>query len=168
MDALGVSLDDPRPLTLTGGLSFFGGPGNNYSTHGIAEMVHWLRARSEPSYGLVGANGGYLSKHAVGVYANVSSPFPEPVSEPGPATPFETIEKPTGPGRIESYTVQQKGGTTRAIVVGRQLSDERRWVGIADPADDALLSWFRDGDPMGAHVMVSAEEHNIVRRLADA
>jgi len=71
MDVLGMALDDPRPLTLTGGLPFFGGPGNNYSTHGIAEMVHWLRAQPEPSYGVVGANGGYLSKHAVGVYANI-------------------------------------------------------------------------------------------------
>ena len=168
MDALGISLDDPRPLTLTGGLSFFGGPGNNYSTHGIAEMVHWLRAKSEASYGLVGANGGYLSKHAVGIYANVSSPFPERVSEPDFPTSVDTIEKPTGLGRIESYTVQQKGGTTRAIVVGRQLSDDRRWVGVADPTDDALLSWFRDGDPMGAHVTVSAEDRNIVRRLTDA
>ena len=104
----------------------------------------------------------------MGIYANVSSPFPERVSEPDFPTFVDTIEKPTGLGRVESYTVQQKGGTTRAIVVGRQLSDDRRWVGIADPADDALLSWFRDGDPMGAHVTVSAEEHNIVRRLADA
>jgi acetyl-CoA C-acetyltransferase len=104
----------------------------------------------------------------VGVYANVSGAFPERVKEPDLPTLVDTIEKPTGPGRIESYTVQQKGGSTRAIVVGRQLSDDRRWVGIADPTDDALLSWFRDGDPIGAHVTVSAEEHNLVRRLADA
>ena len=29
--------DDPRGLTLTGGLPFFGGAGNNYSMHGVAE-----------------------------------------------------------------------------------------------------------------------------------
>ena len=44
---LGLALDDPdRPLTLTGGLTFGGGPGNNYATHGIASAVAALRARA--------------------------------------------------------------------------------------------------------------------------
>ena len=35
---LGLAVDDPdRPLTLTGGLTFGGGPGNNYTSHGIAQ-----------------------------------------------------------------------------------------------------------------------------------
>ena len=32
-DALGLDGDDPRGLTLTGGLPYFGGPGNSYSLH---------------------------------------------------------------------------------------------------------------------------------------
>ena len=35
---LGIELDDPRGLTITGGLPFFGGPGNNYSLHAIATL----------------------------------------------------------------------------------------------------------------------------------
>ena len=35
--------DDPRPLTVTGGLGFAGGPVNNYPTHAIARMVEVLR-----------------------------------------------------------------------------------------------------------------------------
>src|SRR5258708_30207108 len=38
-DGLGLSPDDPRGLTLTGGLPFFGGPGSHYSMHAIAETV---------------------------------------------------------------------------------------------------------------------------------
>ena len=38
-EALGIAGDDPRGLTLTGGLPYFGGPGNSYSLHGIAETV---------------------------------------------------------------------------------------------------------------------------------
>ena len=38
-DGLDLQADDPRGLTVTGGLPFFGGPGNNYSMHAIAEMV---------------------------------------------------------------------------------------------------------------------------------
>src|SRR6185312_15006022 len=59
-DGLGLATDDPRGLTVTGGLPYFGGAGNNYATHAIAEVV--TRVRAKPgSYGLVGANGGMLS-----------------------------------------------------------------------------------------------------------
>jgi len=43
-DMLGIPDDDPRPLTVTGGLPYFGGPGNDYTTHGIASMCDRLRA----------------------------------------------------------------------------------------------------------------------------
>ncbi|MBV9933565.1 MAG: hypothetical protein JO367_04620, partial [Actinobacteria bacterium] len=60
--ALGLGLD--RPLTVTGGLGFAGGPGNNYVTHSIAAMAD--RLRGDPgSYGLVTALGWYITKHAV-------------------------------------------------------------------------------------------------------
>jgi acetyl-CoA C-acetyltransferase len=43
---MGLPVDDPdRPLTLTGGLTFGGGPGNNYTSHGIAQLVGALRAQ---------------------------------------------------------------------------------------------------------------------------
>src|SRR5829696_8685966 len=65
-EELGLGLD--RPLTVTGGLSFAGGPWNNYVTHAIATMLPLLR--DDPSaWGLCTANGGYLTKHALGVYA---------------------------------------------------------------------------------------------------
>jgi acetyl-CoA C-acetyltransferase len=68
-DGLGLTADDPRGLTLTGGLPFFGGTGNNYSMHAIAETV--APARQAPgSYGFVGANGGVMSKYSAGVYAS--------------------------------------------------------------------------------------------------
>ena len=166
MDALGMSLDDPRPLTLTGGLPFFGGPGNNYSTHGIAEMVHWLRAQSASSYGIVGANGGYLSKHAVGIYANIPAEFPEAVPEFKAPEVVEVVSDPEPDGVIESYTFQPQKGTARAVVVGRQVSDGRRWVAVADPEDGELLDWFKQADPLGEQVVVTAGERNIVRRRA--
>ena len=43
-DGLGLAHDDPRGLTVTGGLPFFGGPGNNYSMHAIATVLEKLRA----------------------------------------------------------------------------------------------------------------------------
>ncbi len=60
---------DERPLTVTGGLTFAGGPGNNYVTHSIAAMAEKLR-ESEGATGLVTAVGWYMTKHAAGVYSN--------------------------------------------------------------------------------------------------
>src|SRR5436189_248073 len=57
----------PYPLTQTGGWCFFGGPGNNYTTHGIASMIDRLRA--EPGVGLVTGNGWYSTKHSLGIYS---------------------------------------------------------------------------------------------------
>lgn len=66
---LGIDLaTDTRPPTVTGGLTFAGGPGNNYVTHALAAMVQTLR--DDPgSHGLVTAVGWYLTKHRVGIYS---------------------------------------------------------------------------------------------------
>lgn len=61
--------EDERPLTVTGGLTFAGGPGNNYVTHSIAAMAERLR-ESDGATGLVTAVGWYMTKHAVGVYGS--------------------------------------------------------------------------------------------------
>jgi acetyl-CoA C-acetyltransferase len=52
-----------RPLTVTGGLTFAGGPGNNYTSHAIAALVERLRAEPDGS-ALCTAVGWYLTKHA--------------------------------------------------------------------------------------------------------
>ena len=64
----GLPVGDPgRPLTVTGGLTFAGGPWNNYVTHSIATMAERLVA-NPGQRGLITANGGYLTKHSFGVY----------------------------------------------------------------------------------------------------
>jgi acetyl-CoA C-acetyltransferase len=71
--AIGLRLDDPRGLTVTGGLPYFGGPGSNYSTHAIATLLGLLREHG--GHGLVTALGWYVTKHAVGCYS--ATPGPE-------------------------------------------------------------------------------------------
>src|SRR3546814_625192 len=62
VEGLGLDEEDPRGFTVTGGLPFFGGAGNNYSMHAIAETVQ--RLRDDPgAFGLVGANGGIGRAH---------------------------------------------------------------------------------------------------------
>jgi len=45
-DGVGLDPGDPRGLTLTAKLPFFGGAGNNYSVHAIAETVQRAGATS--------------------------------------------------------------------------------------------------------------------------
>jgi acetyl-CoA C-acetyltransferase len=71
MRALGLAgpdAGDDRPLTLTGGLGFAGGPGNDYSTHGIATAVAECR-RDPGSVAMVTALGWYVTKHSIGLYS---------------------------------------------------------------------------------------------------
>ncbi len=71
IDALGLrgpGGGDPRPLTVTGGLAFAGGPANDYPTHAIAAMVEACRA-DPGSVGYVSALGWYATKHSIGLYS---------------------------------------------------------------------------------------------------
>ena len=103
-----LGLDLERPLTVTGGMSFAGGPWNNYPMHAIATMAGLLR--DDPgAFGLCTANGGYTTKHAFGVYATTppTGGFRHEDLQPAvDATPSrEAAEDHVGPVTVESYTV---------------------------------------------------------------
>ena len=63
---LGFSLD--RELTVTGGLTFSGGPLNSYVMHSIAATMERLRDGAEGDRALVSSIGGFIAKHAVAIY----------------------------------------------------------------------------------------------------
>jgi hypothetical protein len=67
----------PKPLTLLGGLTSFGGAGNNYSMHALTEMTRQLRS-GNGKRGLVLCNGGVLSYQYAIVLGTEprTSPFP--------------------------------------------------------------------------------------------
>ncbi|MGE0667830.1 MAG: acetyl-CoA acetyltransferase [Sphingomonadales bacterium] len=166
-DELGLAYDDPRGLTVTGGLPFFGGPGNSYSLNAIAAMLPKLR-RKPGSFGLIGANGGYLSKQGTGIYSTTPTEGrwerENPSSYQGeidslPDAPF--TETPAGNAIIESYTVVYgKTGPERGIVIGRQ-SDGTRFVANT-PADAAVLNDLVERDGMGRPgTAVSHEGRNV-------
>jgi len=153
---LGLDTGDPRGLTVTGGLPFFGGPGNNYSMHAIATMVSLLRARPG-GFGLVTANGGLLTKHATGIYSAV--PFADRWRRPdcggiqrridAMASPGFT-EAPAGRATVETWTVCfRRGVPDRGIVIGRQAADGKRFIANT-PADPALLARLAAEEQVGA------------------
>jgi acetyl-CoA C-acetyltransferase len=160
-EGMGLATDDPRGLTLTGGLPFFGGPGNNYSMHGIAETVIEMRDRPG-QFGLVGANGGIMSKYSVGVYstepggwtADRSAELSEEVSR------FPTVAvtiAADGPATIESYSVRYDWPIRTGIIMGRLDSDHSRFLATSE--DDDLVALLVDGEPLGAPIVVRSTEH---------
>jgi acetyl-CoA C-acetyltransferase len=148
--ALGLPLDDPsRPLTLTGGLTFAGGPGNNYVTHSIATLVERLRSAPSSTLGLVTGLGWYVTKHSVGVYSS---------SPPGAGRSFVTIDAQPqvdalprreltadaeGPVVVETYTVTyDRDGTPANGIAACLLPDgSRTWATTTEPYDlDAMTT----------------------------
>ena len=134
---LGLGID--RQLTVTGGMSFAGGPWNNYTMHGIATMSDVLRA-DPGATGLCTANGGYLTKHAFGVYGT------EPPTEGRfrwrstqdevDALPSRELDaEPDGTAEIETYTVMHdRDGAPEQGYVALLMPDGRRaWGATTDP-----------------------------------
>ncbi|MGH3598299.1 MAG: acetyl-CoA acetyltransferase, partial [Mycobacterium sp.] len=160
-DGMGIAPDDPRGLTVTGGLPFFGGAGNNYSMHGIAETV--ARMRSAPGqFGLVGANGGIMSKYSVGVYATTPAEWKPDRSaqlqaEIRQAPTQPVTERADGPGTVETYTVRRDSGRLTGIIVGRLDADDTRF--LATTEDDELVALLTDGDPLGRPVSVRSLDY---------
>jgi acetyl-CoA C-acetyltransferase len=156
-DGLDIAPDDPRGLTLTGGLPFFGGAGNNYSMHAIAEAVQRVRAVPGSS-ALVGANGGVMSKYSAGVYSTAPAPWApdrsaelQAVIDRWPAP--EQAEHADGWATIESYTVTHgRDGSRAGIVIGRLDAGGQRFVASADQGDTGLLDLLTAEEPVGARV----------------
>jgi acetyl-CoA C-acetyltransferase len=156
-DGLGLSPDDPRGLTVTGGLPFFGGAGNNYSMHAIAETV--ARARATPgSYGFVGANGGIMNKYSAGVYSTAPAAWCPDASGAlqagidGWAAP-PGARRADGWATIETYTVKHgRDGARTGIVIGRLEDGGRRFVARADDRDTGILGLLATGEPIGERV----------------
>jgi acetyl-CoA C-acetyltransferase len=141
---LGLSLD--RPLTVTGGLGFAGGPGNNYSTHAIATMVDVLR-RDPGAYGLVTALGWYITKHAAGVYSTAAPAggfrAASPQAEIDALPRCDFVAEHEGDVGVESYTVMhERDGSPSLGIVACRLPDGRRaWANIRDV--DTLAEMMR-------------------------
>lgn len=153
-EELGLSLDDPRGLTVTGGLPYAGGPGNNYVMHSIATMMQRLRARPGAN-GLVTGNGWYLTKQSTGVYSTrpVEGRWerqdPYVIQRQIDALPHPTvIERPNGSAKIETYTVvHSRDGYFMGIVVGRD-SEGRRFAANT-PNDPELLAAMEASEQVG-------------------
>jgi acetyl-CoA C-acetyltransferase len=159
-EGLGIALDDPRGLTVTGGLPFFGGPGNNYSGHAIATLVEGLRESDAP--GLVSANGGYLSKHSIGVYGTrppadgfkAAKTSKQQAQIDAAALPVSLDGR--GSATVDASTVVygRKGEVNRAPIFARLTNGER----VVVDADPNLLSDLAGVSLVGQRVSIEGAD----------
>jgi acetyl-CoA C-acetyltransferase len=137
---LGLPADDPaRPLTVTGGLTFAGGPWNNYVAHSIATMARLL-TDNPGRHGLITANGGYLTKHSFGVYGTEPPKTEFRWEDVQPAVDREPTRTAAveweGVGTVESWTTpfDRDGQPEKAFLSVRTPDDRRTLALISDPA----------------------------------
>jgi acetyl-CoA C-acetyltransferase len=143
--ALGLDTKEPRDITVTGGLPYFGGAGNNYVMHSIATTVERLRENPEQK-ALVTGLGWFATKHSAGVYSGKpptgewvrADPKIDQAKIEAQVSPAVTDEA-NGEATVETYTVafDRNGEPELGIVIGR-LGDGTRFLSNT-PADAGLL-----------------------------
>ena len=141
-----LNLDTSKPLTVTGGLTWAGGPLNNYVMHSIVRMAEVLRD-DQGEVGLITANGGYLTKHAFGIYSSAppQQPFQhEDLQEQIDATPFREVASDfNGSAEVEGYSVMYgASGLEKAFLACRTDDDKRTWAITQDP--DTLAAMVQE------------------------
>ena len=164
MKEIGLADDDPRPISVTGGLPFFGGPGNNYVTHSIAEMMNVVRKRPG-SFGMVTANGNYLTKHSAGLYSTEPTKGPWRREDPKKfqaeldQRPKQRVNTtPAGTGTVETYCVAYgKDAPEKAYILGRLDGSGDRFVAMTGN-DPALLADMLTKEQLGRKVSVAEKD----------
>jgi acetyl-CoA C-acetyltransferase len=155
LDGFKLAPDDPRGWTLTGGLPFFGGAGNNYAGHAIAEAV--ARCRAAPGCrALVGANGGIMSKYAAAVYSTQPADWSASrwTSLPKRAAAFRVLDAFDGECTVDSFTIQPGKTGEVATIIGR--ADDARFVANSD--DPGICAELRAGPVAGRKARIEEAE----------
>jgi acetyl-CoA C-acetyltransferase len=164
LDALGLSSDDPRGFTVTGGLPFSGGAGSDYMTHSIATMADVLR-RDPGSIGLVSGVGMHMTKHVYALYSTtpgmVSPPDSVEVQRRLDAEGHPAIrETHSGPATVAAYSVVhgRDGGLEWALAVCDLEGGDRCYAKVLD-AD--LLAELEADEWVGRRIELRTAEDRV-------
>lgn len=161
------------PLTVTGGLPFFGGPMSNYCTHAAARI--WEKLRNTEKTGVAFANGGVLSSFAMAIFSGApgygKSYKPVVMKDPEESLLRETIKpvtvcfNPEGKATIKSYTVIHMAGNTRdktiplpyGVIYGLLEKDARQFISIYRGNHQDLI----DNEVIGMRGVVTTREDGL-------
>ncbi len=157
---INIKESDPRPLTLTGGLGFFGGPGNNYSLHSVATLAEKI-STGERSNGLITALGWFMHKHAAGIYGSQPSggelqnyDIIDQKDSLAGDEPVKIKKQYNGKGIIETYTIlyAQNHEASMAVLYGR-TPDNFRFIARTQNDSD-IISQFTKQNMVGQKINI--------------
>ncbi|MFW9865767.1 MAG: hypothetical protein ACFFEN_06660 [Candidatus Thorarchaeota archaeon] len=175
MYELGIKEDDPRDLTLTGGLPFFGTPLSNYSLHAIINTVKSIRANPSQKV-MVIANGGWNTKQSVGIYGKRSPKTKWGVRDDSKIQESilneilpEPVDKAYGRLIVDGYSIlyERSGQAKRGVVIGSFENGRRTVAFITKPE---LLQTFEREEIVGKTCMVQYDptiERNTINSIID-
>jgi acetyl-CoA C-acetyltransferase len=162
-DALGITDQDTRPLTVTGGLPYFGGPGNGYLTHSIIAMVEKLR-ENPAEYGLVSGVGMHMQKHVFGIYSGTPGPLQLPDEDAAQlrasATPSRIIEnRGEGRAQVAAYSVvHDRQGPSHAVAICDLSQNTRCYAKVTNPE---IMQSMQSEEWVGREVQLTPEEAEV-------
>ena len=121
---LGIAGD--RPPSVTGGMTFAGGPLNHFVLQSLVRMAQLLR-EAPGSTGLVTAVSGVLTKQGVSLWSSEPGAAPFAHDDVSEATARETgaveiVDAVEGPATIATYTVALRERAAEAGGADRRLS----------------------------------------------
>jgi acetyl-CoA C-acetyltransferase len=141
-----LGLRSDTAATVTGGLSFFGGPLNNYMSHAVCAMARRLRADAD-ALGLLYGQGGFVNKH----HALILGARPAErslVTEYGVQEQAERAREPVpplisaykGPAILETYTIfyDRTGAPGHGVAIARTPAGQRLIARVAAQDGDTL------------------------------
>jgi acetyl-CoA C-acetyltransferase len=153
-----LGIDDDRPLTVTGGMAFAGGPLNHFVFQSLVRMAQLLR--DDPgSLGLVTAVSGIVTKQGVSLWSSELGAAPFAHHDVSAETERETarvelVEGAAGAATIASYTVLYQGGVAKRAVLLCDLGDGRRALALCD--DAALIAVATSQELCGRALRIAA------------
>lgn len=160
LQAAALGLGDGRPLTVTGGMTFAGGPVNNASLQALVALVGRLRA--EPgAVGLISSVSGMLTKHGCSLFAAGEPIGPFVSAEVGDealaATPVvEVVPGERGRGTVAGFTVLHDHGRPVRAVVLADVAGGRR--AVASSAEPELVAAMATEEWVGRDVELDGAE----------
>ena len=143
--------DIQTPTTVTGGMSFFGAPLNNYMTHAACAMVRKIRG-GEPT-GLLYGQGEYVTKHyglrlsqtAQGAALLFAHDDTQDIANKARGPVPEIVLSGDGPAKVESFAVlsDRDGSPSHGVVMARLENGDRTLAKI-DGAEESAMAWLMD------------------------
>ena len=127
-----------KPLTVTGGNTWGGGPMNDFVLHSTATMAEVMR-NNRGEVGLVSAIGGYITKHEFCVYS--TEPPAKPLQFDSTQAQVDALprrelaDRHDGEAIVDGYTALYAGSEPSIGYVSALIDDGRRVWGICEDKD---------------------------------